>query len=111
MKSYENYLATHKLFNNVLIIISRVLVAKPHSADVESLISTSIIFKSSDRQSLWFFMVDTENKYLFAHFKMPPLTIWDPKRSTLLRINLSDRRFKEIPKAREQDWFKDIFKD
>jgi hypothetical protein len=80
-------------------------VAKPHSADVERLISTSNILKSSDRQSL---IVETENEYLFVHFNMPPLTLWDPRPATLLWINSSNRRLRETSKAREQGWFKGI---
>jgi len=38
MAKLVDYLATYTSFNTVLIIISRVLVAKPHSADVERLI-------------------------------------------------------------------------
>jgi len=74
-------------------------VTKPHSADVERLISTSNILKSSDRQSL---IVETENEYLFVHFNMPPLTLWDLRPATFLWINSSNRRLKETSKAREQ---------
>ncbi|VVC36922.1 Hypothetical protein CINCED_3A001486 [Cinara cedri] len=49
-----------------------ILVAKQHNVDVERLISTSNILKSSDRLSL---LVGTENEYLFVHFNMPPLTL------------------------------------
>jgi len=81
MAKLVDYLATYTSFNTVLIIISRVLVAKPHSADVERLISTSNILKSSNRQSL---KVETENEYLFVHFNMPLITLWDPRPATLL---------------------------
>jgi len=106
MAKLVDYLATYISFNTVLIIISRVLVAEPHSADVERLISTSNISKSSDRQSL---KVETENEYWFVHFNMPPITLWDPRPATLLWINSSNRRLKESSKAREQSWFKGIF--
>lgn len=106
MAKLVDYLATYTSFNTVLIIISRVLLAKPHSADVERLISTSNISKSSDHQSL---KVETENEYWFVHFNMPPITLWDPRPATLLWINSSNRRLKESSKAREQSWFKGIF--
>jgi len=72
MAKLVDYLSIYTSFNTVLLIISSVLVAKPHSADVEHLISTSNILKPSDRQSL---IVETENEYLFVHFNMPPLTL------------------------------------
>jgi len=72
MAKLVDYLATYASFNTVLIIISRVIVAKPHSADIECLKSTSNILKSSDRQSL---LTETVNEYLLVHFNMPPLIL------------------------------------
>lgn len=83
-----NYLAIYTSFNSVLTVIFRVLVAKSQSADVERLKSINNIFKSSDHPSL---LVGTGNEYLFVHFNMPPLTLWDPRPITLLWINSSDR--------------------
>lgn len=106
MDKSVDYRAAYISFNTVLIVISRVCVAKSHSADVERLIRTSQILKSSDRQSL---LVETENEYLFIQFYMPLLTLWDPRPSTLFRVNSSNCRFKETPKTREQSLFIDIF--
>uniref|UniRef100_A0A2S2R0M5 Uncharacterized protein n=1 Tax=Sipha flava TaxID=143950 RepID=A0A2S2R0M5_9HEMI len=99
MAKLVDYFATYTSFNTIIIIISRILVAKPHSTDVERLISTSNILKSSDRQSL---LVETEYEYLFIHFNMPPSILWDPRPATLLWINSSNRQLKETSKAREQ---------
>jgi hypothetical protein len=68
MAKLIDYLATYTSFNTIIINISRVLAAKPHSVDVERFINTSNILKSSDRQSL---LVETENEYLFVQFDMP----------------------------------------
>lgn len=60
-------LSGSKYCKNVLTILARILVAKPHSshsADVERLISTSNILKSIDRQTL---SVESENYYLYIH--------------------------------------------
>ncbi|KAL5245424.1 hypothetical protein ACI65C_012834 [Semiaphis heraclei] len=83
-----------------------VLAAKPHSADVERLISKSNILKSINRQSLH---VETENEYLFIHFNMPALQNWDPRPAIQIWLNQNERRIKETPKAKEQEWFSGIF--
>lgn len=93
-------------FNTLLIIFAQVLAAKPHSADVERLISTSNILKSANRQNL---LVESENEYLFVHFNMPSLSLWDPRDAVLSWTNATNRRVKETPKAREQSWFKGVF--
>jgi len=52
MAFFVEHLSKSGSFNNLLTIFSRVLAAKPYSADVERLISTSNIIKSADRQNL-----------------------------------------------------------
>lgn len=64
------YLSGSNELKNITILLARVISAKPHSADVERLISKSNIFKSINRESLH---VETENEYLFIHFNMPVL--------------------------------------
>ena len=49
---------------------------KPHSADVERLISCSVLLKSSARSRM---LVETENLNLHVHYNMPPMDHWDPK--------------------------------
>lgn len=106
MASFVQHLSKSGSFNTILTIFSRVLAAKSHSADVERLISTSNILKSADRQNL---LVESENEYLFVHFNMPPLSLWDPRDAVLSWTNETSRRVKETPKAREQSWFKGVF--
>ncbi|KAL4084422.1 hypothetical protein QTP88_028244 [Uroleucon formosanum] len=100
------YLSGSKEFKNVTILLARVIAAKPHSADVERLISKSNILKSINRQSLH---VETENEYLFIHFNMPALQNWDPRPAIQIWLNQNERRIKETPKAKEQEWFSGIF--
>ncbi|KAF0753973.1 E3 SUMO-protein ligase KIAA1586-like [Aphis craccivora] len=100
------FISGSQYYQNVLNILARILVAKPHSADVERLISTSNILKSIDRQSL---SVETENQFLYVHLNMPPLMSWDPRPAIVKWINTSDRRVRHTPKAKQQDWFKGIF--
>ncbi|KAL4107180.1 hypothetical protein QTP88_017563 [Uroleucon formosanum] len=100
------YLSGSKEFKNITILLARVIAAKPHSADVERLISKSNILKSINRQSLH---VETENEYLFIHFNMPALQNWDPRPAIHIWLNQNERRIKETPKAKEQEWFSGIF--
>lgn len=106
MASFVEHLSKSGSFNTILTMFSRVLVAKPHSANVERLISTSNILKSAGRQNL---LVESENEYLFVHFNVPPLSLWNPRDAVLLWTNETNRRVKETPKTREQSWFKGVF--
>ena len=51
-------LASSKNYMNVTTVLARILAAKPHSADVERLISCSNVLKSPDRSCMH---VHTEN--------------------------------------------------
>ena len=53
--------------------------------------------------------VETENEYLFIHFNMPALQNWDPRPAIQIWLNQNERRIKETPKAKEQEWFSGIF--
>lgn len=41
-----SFLATSESFTNLVTVLARLLAAKPHSADVERLISTSVTLKT-----------------------------------------------------------------
>jgi len=71
LPSLSSFLVQSEFYQNVSLALSRILVAKPHSADVERLITIRNILKSYDRQNL---TVETENEYLFIHYNMPSLT-------------------------------------
>jgi len=100
------YLSGSDEFKNITILLARVIAAKPHSADVERLISKSNILKSINRQSLH---VETDNEYLFIHFNMPVLQNWDPRPAIQIWLNQHERRINDTPKAKEQEWFNGIF--
>lgn len=53
--------------------------------------------------------VKTENEYLFIHFNMPAFQNWDPRPSIQTWLNQNERRIKDTPKAKEQEWFNGIF--
>lgn len=90
------FISGSQYYQNVLNILARILVAKPHSANVERLISTSNILKFIDRHSL---SVETENQFLYVHLNMPPLMSWDPRRAIVKWINTSDHRLRTHTKG------------
>ncbi len=89
-------------------VMARILVAKPHSADVERLISKNNLLKTSLRNSM---TLQTENLYMFINENMPPLEKWEPRSAVLSWLNDKNRRERETTKAKQQAWFKGIFFD
>ena len=63
----------HDMF---LTAFARVWAAKPHSCDVERLISACNLLKTPTRNRL---NVETQNFYLYIHFNIPTLKEWDPR--------------------------------
>ena len=100
------FLASSDSYRSVTTVLARLLAAKPHSADVERLISTSSALKSTGRSSM---SVNSENEYLYIYHNMPPLIEWDPRASVLLWLQKRVRRMRDTPKASKQRWFKGIF--
>jgi hypothetical protein len=95
-----------KVYPNLVTCFAQMLAAKPHSADVERLISTSNILKSSDRSSM---EIETENLYLYVHHNMPPLAKWDPRDAVNKWLCDKDRRKRSCPQATDQAWYNGIF--
>ena len=88
--------------------LSRLLAAKPHSADVERLISASNMLKSPHRCRM---TVATENLYQFVHYNMPPLYEWDPTPAVVHWLDKCQHRERDRMKARKQPYFRGIFPD
>ena len=82
--------------------------AKPHSCDVERLISACNLVKTSLRNSI---DVETQNLYLYVHFNMPTLEGLDRRMCVVRWLQQRQRRNKETDKARYQRWFKGVFKE
>jgi hypothetical protein len=95
-------------YPNVLCIMSRILAAKPHSADVERCISTNNLLKTSLRASL---KLDTENSYLFVHHNLPPTATWDPRLAVLKWLTMTSHRDKTHKKAKYQSYFRHVFSE
>lgn len=100
------YLAKSKDYETVNTAFARILAAKPHSADVERLISASNCLKTADRSRI---TVDTENLYLFIHYNLPPLVLWDPTPSVIHWLNQRERRVRQRPKGKQQQYFRGVF--
>ena len=99
-------LAQSEHYKTVNKVLARVLAAKPHSADVERLISCSNILKSPDRSSM---QVETENLYLFVHYNMPPVYLWDPRLAVVKWLNSKSHRAVTRHKGKQQPYFRGVF--
>ena len=95
-------------FSTVVVALARILAAKPHSADVERLISTNNILKSNDRMSM---SLETENLYLYVHHNMPDVEDWDARPAVSSWLQSKSRRNRDRPKVRTQPYFSGVFKE
>lgn len=89
------------------LAIARMLAAKPHSADVERLISSYNQLKTAERSSL---SESTLSEMLSIRHNMPPIALWDPRPATYNWMTSKERRPEQNPsKAKEQKYFKGVF--
>ena len=89
------------------IALARVIAAKPHSADVERLISSYNCLKTNVRSSL---SSDSLHAYLYIRQNMPPLANWDPRPSVHAWLHEKNRRPDQTHSlATVQEYFKGIF--
>jgi hypothetical protein len=80
------------------VALSRIIASKPHSADVERLISSYNGLSSG------------LHAYLFIRHNMPPLAEWNPRPAVNMWINEKSRRpCQTHPQAIQQEYFKGIF--
>ena len=63
------------IYPNMITAHCRVLAAKPHSCDIERLISACNLLKTSMRNRI---DIKTQNLYLYVHFNMETPEEWDP---------------------------------
>jgi len=96
-----------EVWRSLTVAIGRLLAAKPHSADVERLISSYNMLKTPDRSRL---SPGTLFDLLYIRHNLPPLSQWDPRPSVMYWLSKRDRRPQQNPKkAKDQIWFKGIF--
>ena len=99
-------LASEKKCSTLTTAIARVVAAKPHSADVERLISTYNKLKTSDRASL---SSETIRNYLHVSENMGDLESFDPSQAALDWLTSKNRRARHPEKAKQQGWFIGVF--
>jgi len=84
--------------------VAQLPAAKPHSADVERLISSYNQLKTSERSSL---SASTLSATLFVRHNVPPIAEWDPRPATYNWMTVKNCRPDQNPsKAKNQDYFK-----
>lgn len=93
------------MYNHVLTALARITTLKPHSADVERLISINNLFKSPLRSNI---DITYKNVLLYIIYNMPNLEDFDPRPAVKLFFD-GNRRVKKQKKARSQKHFKGIF--
>ncbi|NP_001192083.1 uncharacterized protein LOC100573221 [Acyrthosiphon pisum] len=91
---------------NVCTMLARVAAAKPHSADVERLISASNLLKSPLRSTM---NIETENLSLYINYNMPPLYGWDPRDTVYHWMFKKKHRVLKRRKGKEQGYFSGVF--
>jgi len=82
------------------------VAAKPHSCDVECLVSAYNVLKDDDRSSL---AAETVDAYLHVHVNMPVLSQFDVRPAVRAWFSSVKRRPHLCKKATDQRWFADVF--
>jgi hypothetical protein len=88
--------------------LARVVAAKPHSADVERLISVYNKLKTPDRAAL---SSKTISNYLHVSQNMCDVDDFNPSDAALLWMQNKDRRSRPVTKAKQQEWYKSVFRE
>ena len=92
-------------WQTLTVAVARMLAAKPHSADVERLITSYNNMKTTERSSL---SANALSATLFVRHNMPPAALWDPRPATYRWMTTKERRPEPTPcKAKEQEYFKE----
>lgn len=91
----------------ISLALARVLAAKPHSCDVERLVSGYNILKDDDRCSL---NARTIDAHLHVRVNMPVLSKFDVRPAVRAWFTNADRRSRQtVAKSTIQPWFSDVF--
>ena len=95
-------LAESDEYPTMLTDLSRILAAKPHSADVERCISANNLLKTSLRSAL---KLSTESMHLFiySNLGLPPTAEWNPRPAVLSW--LMKRSAVTLPKKNTQQFY------
>ena len=54
-------------------------------------------------------LVDTENLYLYVHYNMPPVYLWDPRLAVVKWLNNKSHRVVTRRNGKQQYYFRGVF--
>ena len=103
----ERLSRSKNIYPNMIIALSGVLAAKPHSCDVQHLISACNLLKTSMRNHI---DRKTQNLYLYVHLNMKKLEEWDPRPCIIRWLNQKSMRRGLLRRQRDR-WFKGVLKE
>ena len=92
----------------LITALARVIVAKPHSADVERLIKSYNVVKTIERSSM---SSETLRSYLYIRHNMPVVSEFGPRPAVLAWIQEKERRNVTPVKWKEQKCFSSMFEE
>lgn len=105
----KSLISKKEAYEELICVLSRIVVCTPHSADVERCISANNRVKTPLRNRV---SVQTETKYLHVKFNMPALEAWNPRAAIDMWLNEKQRReHQNLKKASQASHFKGIFND
>jgi len=100
--------AANENWSPVTLAIARIIAAKPHSCDVERLVSAYNQLKDTNRCKMSAETIDT---YLNIRVNMPPLAEFDVRPAVRRWMADKERRERIPVKATKQAWFKGTFRE
>ena len=103
----ERLSISKNVYPNMIIALSRVLAAKPHSCDVEHLISASNLLKASMRNRI---DIKAQNLYLYVHLNMETLEERDPRPCIVRWLNQKSIERGLLRRQRDR-WFNGVLKE
>jgi len=99
-------LLSNECWKSLSIAVARILAAKPHSADVERIISYYNVLKTCKRSSL---SPETIKNSLYIKMNMSVVAEFDPQPAVLKWLNSKKRHSKVQPLGRQQEWYEGVF--
>ena len=105
-RSVLNQIVGVEEIKSLAIALARIIAAKPHSADVERLISRYNILKSPMRSRL---NTDTHHNYIFIGCNLAPLASYDARPAVRYWLADKKRRASASSKYKTQKWFNGVF--
>ncbi|KAF0716055.1 Uncharacterized protein FWK35_00033028 [Aphis craccivora] len=91
-----------------LLDLARILADKPHSADVERLISYYNVLKTCGRSSL---IPETIKNSLYIKLNMCNVSKFDPHSAVIKWLSDKNRHNKVHPLAKQQEWYEGVFEE